>query len=172
MNQSTWDFQAVFKEYYNPLVNFVYSFLHDAEDSKEVVQNVFAKLWENKDSLQFQVSLKAYLYQTAKNSMIDFIRSSKKHKGHSEIGTDLSNMLSDKHAEALDPYIIRAEIIKLLQLVKPKNREIFELSKFEGLTYEEIAEYKQISKRTVEDNISRTMHFLKEKLKNNKEIFS
>ena len=56
--------------------------------------------------------------------------------------------------------------------LKPKAREIFKLNKFEGLTYEEIAEYMKISKRSVEDNMSKIMIYLKEELKNHPDIFN
>jgi len=154
------------------LVNFVNSYLGNIEDSKEVVQNVFFKLWENKDSLQFQVSLKGYIYQSAKNTMIDYIRANKRHKGHFEVDGGIEQNIAESTSEELDPFVIRSEIENLIRQLKPKNREIFELSKFEGLTYEEISEYLKISKRTVEDNISRTMSFLKDNLKNNEEIFN
>jgi RNA polymerase sigma-70 factor, ECF subfamily len=172
LSQKNWDFQVIFKDYYNPLVNFINSYLGNIEDSKEVVQNVFFKLWENKDSLQFQISLKGYIYQSAKNAMIDYIRANKRHKGHLDVDDAIEQKIVDSNSEELDPFVIRSEIENLISQLKPKNREIFELSKFEGLTYEEISDYLKISKRTVEDNISRTMSFLKENLKNNKEIFN
>jgi RNA polymerase sigma-70 factor (ECF subfamily) len=172
LNQNNLDFQKIFKDYYNPLVNFINYYLNNIDDSREVVQNVFFKLWENKESLNVRISFKSYIYQSAKNTMIDYIRANKKHKGHTEVDTELIQRIEDSNHTEPEPYIIRTEIQKLLLEVKPKNREIFELNKFEGLTYEEIADYLKISKRTVEDNVSRTMIFLKEKLKNNTELFN
>ncbi|MFZ1703212.1 MAG: sigma-70 family RNA polymerase sigma factor [Saprospiraceae bacterium] len=171
MSQHNLDFHRIFKEFYNPLVNFIFSYLKDWEDSEEVVQNVFTKLWENKDSLNLHGSLKGFLYQSAKNAMIDYIRANKRHSGKVELNQEVQQNLLDRSEELLDSYIIRAEIQKLMLQMKPKNREIFELNKFEGLTYEEISKYMNISKRSVEDNISRSMAFIKENLKNNRNIF-
>lgn len=171
MDQIDRSFQKIFLDYYNPLVNFINGYLNNPEDSKEVVQNVFMKLWEVRESLHFQVSVKSFIYQSAKNAMIDYIRAGKKHRGHLDIDNEGLNNLAQAGEEKLDPYIIRAEIEHVLLQLKPKAREIFTLSKFEGLTYEEIADYLRISKRSVEDNIAKTMAVLQERLKNNPNLF-
>lgn len=165
------DFEDLFKEYFNPLVNFVNRYLHNFENSREVVQMTFVKLWENRSNFEIKNSTKSYVYQTAKNAMIDFVRKNKNHLNAFEIEGALANELADSSSNHLDPYIVRSAIEKCLRDLKPKNREIFELNKFEGLTYEEIADYLQISKRSVEDNIAKTLKFLKDELKNHPDFF-
>jgi RNA polymerase sigma-70 factor (ECF subfamily) len=164
-------FESVFKEYFNPLVNFVNKYLNNFENSREVVQMTFVKLWANRSNLEVKTSLKSYLYQTTKNTMIDFIRKNKKILNAQEIENSIVTELIDDQNQNLDPYIIRNAVEKSLKNLKPKAREIFELHKFEGLTYEEIAEYMKISKRSVEDNMSKIMMFLKEELKNHPDFF-
>jgi RNA polymerase sigma-70 factor, ECF subfamily len=165
------EFEAIFKEYFVPLVNFVNTFLHNHEDSKEVVQNSFLNIWRNKDRIEIKISLKSYLYQTTKNNMIDFIRKNKALKNISEINNDVIENLADQDHEMLDPYLVRNAIELVLKNLKPKSREIFELNKFEGLTYEEIAQYLNISKRAVEDNIAKVTQSLKSELKNHPYFF-
>lgn len=103
--------------------------------------------------------------------MIDYIRKNKKILNSEEIENSMVTELIDEQNQNLDPYIIRNAVEKSLKNLKPKAREIFELHKFEGLTYEEIAEYMKISKRSVEDNMSKIMMFLKEELKNHPDFF-
>lgn len=79
------DFENVFKEYFNPLVNFVNKYLHNIENSKEVVQITFVKIWHNREQIEIKTSVNAYLYQIAKNSMIDFIRKNKHNLAHAEL---------------------------------------------------------------------------------------
>jgi RNA polymerase sigma-70 factor (ECF subfamily) len=74
--------------------------------------------------------------------------------------------------DPLRSYVIRQEIMKSLDKMKPKMKQIFTLSKIEGLTYGEIASYLNVSKRTVEDNIAKALIILKDELKNNETIFS
>lgn len=165
------EFELVFKEYYNPLVNFVFKYLHDYENSREVVQITFVKVWENRYNLDIKTSMKSYLYQAAKNAMIDFVRKNKKNMSTTEVEDNILTSLSDDQASHLDPYILRQAIENVLKELKPKTQEIFRLNKFEGLTYSEIAEYLNISKRSVEDNVAKTLKQLKDELKNHPDFF-
>lgn len=164
-------FETVFKEYFNPLVNFVNKYLNNFENSREVVQMTFVKLWSNRTNLEVRFSVKSYLYQTTKNTMIDFIRKNKTILNATELENSIVTELIDEQNENLDPYILRQAIDKCLRNLKPKAKEIFELHKYEGLTYEEIADFLNISKRSVEDNISKILKYLKEELKNHPEFF-
>lgn len=166
-NQS---FEEVFKEFFNPLVNYVNSKINNWEDSREIVQNTFLKIWEVRDKLDIDTSLKSYLYRATKNGMIDFIRLNKR---NSLLKEDLKKDLSEEVGEndALDVYIIRQELKKALKTLKPKNREIFSLHKLEGLTHNEIANYLNISVRAVEDNVKRATLALREILSENKGVF-
>ena len=74
--------------------------------------------------------------------------------------------------EEFDPYLVRNAIEKSLCSVKEKTREIFVLNKFEGLSYDEIAEYLNISKRMVDYNVGITLKQLKMNLKNHPDLFN
>lgn len=101
--------------------------------------------------------------------MIDHIRAKDKQ-------TELKNSLGHEdivnNPDELKDFMIRQEIMKSLEKLKPKMRKIFSLSKIEGLTYNEISSYLNISKRAVEDNVARALKILKEDLKDNEVIFS
>lgn len=162
------NFQVVFKTYFGPLCNYVNSYIRNWENSREIVQGTFLKLWENKDSIVIDSSIKSYLFSASRNRMIDFIRSDKKKSDY------LQNMDFDEAEEKIEDfnsYLVRQEIVKSLDKLKPKMKQIFSLSKIEGLTYSEIASYLDISKRTVEDNVARALILIKEDLKNNDTIF-
>jgi RNA polymerase sigma-70 factor (ECF subfamily) len=127
------------------------------------------KVWEKKDRIEISTSVKAYLYSAVKNKMIDYIRANNKQEAAVE---GLSyNELDESEAE-LDTMIVRQEIMKSLDRLKPKMKKIFSLSKIEGLTYGEIATYLNISKRSVEDNVAKALMILREDLKTNEVIFS
>lgn len=92
--------------------------------------------------------------------MIDNIRRSKKVVELSDNVKEKLEYNSIDH-EAVDASLIKKSIIEGLNHLKPKNRKIFELNKFEGLTYKEIAQHLQISERSVEDNIARALKSLR-----------
>ena len=172
MNTNPFDasnFEGVFKTYFGPLCNYVNSYIKDWENSREIVQGTFLKIWENKDSIQINTSVKSYLYSSVRNRMIDYIRSNKKLDEYKNT-IDVDAVTED--IEEMNSFLIREEILRSMDKLKPKMRKIFSLSKIEGLTYNEIAAYMNISKRAVEDNVAKALRLLKEDLEGNEVIFT
>ena len=163
------NFEGIFKQYFGPLCNYVNSYIKDWESSREIVQGTFMKVWENRERIEIQTSVQNYLYSSVRNRMIDHIRSSKKRNQIKEV-IEVNDV--EDNPDDLQSYLIRQEILKSLDKLKPKMRRIFSLSKIEGLTYSEIASYLNISKRAVEDNVARALRLLKDDLKNNEVLFS
>lgn len=172
MNKSPFNesnFEEVFKTYFGPLCNYVNSYIKDWESSREIVQGTFMKVWENKDTIQINTSAKSYLYSAVRNRMIDMIRSNKKldeYKNAANVDEIEENI------EHMNSFVVREEILRSMDKLKPKMRKIFSLSKIEGLTYNEIAAYLNISKRAVEDNVAKALKLLKEDLEGNELLFS
>lgn len=163
------NFETVFKTYFGPLCNYVNSYIKDWEGSREIVQSTFTKIWEKKDSIEINTTVQSYLYSSVKNRMIDYIRANNKRNetveavGFEEI---------EEENNSIESLVIRQEILKSLEKLKPSMKKIFFLSKIEGLTYGEVASYLNISKRTVEDNVARALTLLREDLKDNELIFN
>jgi RNA polymerase sigma-70 factor (ECF subfamily) len=157
-------FKKLYLQYFSVLVNFAFSRTSDWELSREIVQNTFAKLWERKHSTEIKTSVKSYLFMMVRNSIIDHFRQTNR---FSEI-SDKMEMMEEKPENGFSSeeiLFIRHAIKKGLNEMKPKRRLIFELSKFEGLTYAEIANHLGISERAVEDNMAKALNQLKELLK-------
>ena len=153
------EFKSVFEEFYNPLCNFVNQYIRNWETSEEIVQSTFVKLWENRDHIEINTSIQSYLYRSAKNRTIDHIR-----KRKTETKKKAEILAQSKAAYEYEDYDesfrIKEKILWALDNIKPKYRKVFILSKLEGLTYDEIAEYLNISKRTVEYNMARALESL------------
>ena len=157
-------FKLFFNDNFNPLCNYLHLYLKDRELCKEIAQDTFVKIWESRERINISSSLKSYLYQSGKNKAIDYIRKAKKEK---EVKEELSvpTTSTQQTEPEVDTSNIRAMILDAMELLKPKCKEIFWLHKFEGLTQQEIADHLDISKRAVEDNISRALRTLKDALK-------
>jgi len=165
--QNIEDYKKLFQLHYNGLVNFVHArYINDWDEARDIVQSTFMKVWKGKDKIDITISEKAYLYQAAKNTALDHIR---KYKSRINVvhAEDLERLdyTEEPTQHDSDSFHIRAQIVEALSVLKPKTRQIFELHKFEGLTYGEIAQYMDISKRTVESNIARALVLLRERLK-------
>ena len=172
MNKSPFNesnFEEIFKTFFGPLCNYVNSYLKDWEGSREIVQGTFMKIWENKDSIDINTSVKSYLYSAVRNRMIDHIRSNQKLDTYKN-SVNVDDV--EENVDHMNSFLIREEILKSMDKLKPKMKKIFSLSKIEGLTYNEIAAYMNISKRAVEDNVAKALRILKEDLAGNEVIFS
>ncbi len=149
--------------YHHRLCVYVYSFTNDEALAEDIVQNVFIKIWKHRAKLKPHFSIKKYLYRSAYNEFIDQYR---KHKP--------VIALEKKHIDALS-YIVEKEdgkaLEKTMRIVKqeieklpPKCRQTFLLSKKEGLTNMEIAEYLNISIKSVEAHITKAFSILRKKV--------
>jgi len=144
-------FKEVFKNYYNPLVNFASNIIGE-KDAEDVVQDVFLKIWYQKDEI-FMKSPKSFLFRAVYNKCIEKIRRLKVEKDYLDTLVTSSttiNVIED----VADTYMLKEKINKSLRQLPPKTREVFVLAKVNGLTYREIAEEMEISVKTVESHMS------------------
>ena len=155
-------FKKLYTEYFSILVNFAFSKTIDWELSREIVQHTFVKLWMRREQTNITSSIKSYLFMMVKNAIIDHYRRNERFSDTEQIPESGSFDNNDEQEE--DLMILRHTIKKVLLTMKPKRKEIFELSKFEGLTYAEIAKHLNISERTVEDNIAKAIIQIREEI--------
>ncbi|NVK84770.1 MAG: RNA polymerase sigma-70 factor [Cytophagia bacterium] len=155
-------FQETFELYFKVLVLFATKFSLDKETAEDLVQDVFVKLYEQKERLQFHSSLKAFLYQSVRNRCIDMIRSSKtREKHHMEIkaGAELEGLNSE---DLMLQSELEEKIYHSIGQLPEQCQIIFKMNRFEGKKNQEIAEELNISKRTVETQISKALKRLRE----------
>ncbi|NND34499.1 MAG: RNA polymerase sigma-70 factor [Saprospiraceae bacterium] len=158
-------FRKLFKENYRLLCNYINAQTRDMELSQEIAQKTFVKLWEKRDEISFNSSSKSYLFQAARNTLIDHFRSLKTANVHAEQYARELPLGEEMSIEEDHELVTVQRIARAVDKLKPKTREIFLLSKKEGLTYDEIAKYLDISKRTVEYNMKNALQQLKTLLK-------
>lgn len=160
-------FEKLFRLYYGPLCLFASKILQDDISAEEIVQDFFVKLWEKRNRLTIETSVKNYLFRSIKNLCINFIQHNKIKFRHAQ------SILSDAaQNNSLDDHFYEiglAEKIEESILSLPKKRQIiFRLSRQDGLKYREIAEKLNISIKTVETQMSLAIKTLRDKLKNYK----
>lgn len=158
-------FTVLFQRYYKDLVLFGGLFLPDQAICEDIVQSIFLKLWRDRVSLDIETSLKSFLLKAVRNSCLDEIRHRNVVQEHVsyvsqypslyELDTENYILFSDLHTH----------LQKALDNMSPELRQVFEMSRLEGLKYKEIAERLNVSERTVEVRISKAIQFLKRELK-------
>jgi len=159
-------FELLFRKYFVRLCCFANKFLNDPEEAKEIVQDVFTQLWEEKEDINPEESLNAFLFKVTQNNSINKLRRRKVESKYIEIyrfvyveHTDISPYKS------LLAYELNDNINRVICKMPPQCRKIFELSRFNGLKYREIASTLQISIKTVEAQMSKALMLLRTELK-------
>ena len=160
-NINTKDFEILFKEFYNELCNFALKYTKNKEASEEVVQEVFAKIWEKRTFINIQISVKSYLYISVRNKCLQQINHNKIVKIYEKhLSKQEKNLFSSPHEN-----LVYEETIEIfndaLQTMPEKCNTIFKLSRHEGMKYKEIAEELKISIKTVEANITKALKILR-----------
>lgn len=155
----------MFRQHYNLLCNFLNSRTQDWDLSQEIAQRTFVKLWEKRNEISFSTSPKSYLFQAARNTLIDHYRAHKVASDYADRYAEEKQWVESQDEETIEGLSLTSKIAWAVDQLKPKNKEIFLLSKQEGLTYDEIAQHLNISKRTVEYNMKNALLTLKELLK-------
>ena len=142
------------REYHHALFSYAVSLCGDGPSAQDIVQNVFFKTWEKRKKLKPHLSIKSFLLKLTYNEFINFYHRS---KATSKLEMAYRDAL-EQVVEDSDPELLRkkmAIVTEAIAQLPPKCKETFLLSKKEGLTNLEIAEYLNISLRTVEWHLAK-----------------
>lgn len=165
-------FEMLFKTNYQRMCAYAVSFVSQDDLAEDIVAEIFIRFWEKRESVNITVSVSSYLFQSVKNSCINYLNREKSRKSMiSENEINLLDLkinypisdrypLSDLISKELEEKI-HSEIEKLPE----QCREIFRLSRFENLSHKEIAEKLNISENTVKVQIYRALSKLRNGLK-------
>ncbi|MDB4583545.1 RNA polymerase sigma-70 factor [Draconibacterium sp.] len=163
-------FEHLFHKYYSHLCLFASRILQDEISAEEIVQDFFVKLWEKRKQLTIETSVKSYLYRSIKNLCLNHIEHNSIKLRHAQ--TVLAK--HDNHLSNEDGYTevdLAKKIEESILSLPEKRREIFRLSREEGLKYREIAEKLNISIKTVEAQMVLAIKTLRDKLKHFRPTF-
>lgn len=146
-------FELIFKAFFNRIRHFIFSMIKSDEDAEELTQELFVKLWNNRENVDENKSFNYFMYTMARNATYNFI----KHKGVEASYVSERMVTADvtDHAEEL---IYAREINLLIAMavsrMPEQRKKVYELSRYGGLSNDEIAQRMNISKKTVENQLS------------------
>ena len=161
-------FNTLFKAYSGRLYRFTNGYLKSDFESEEVVQEVFMIIWEKRAGLKSGLSFKSYLFTIAFN----IIRKHFRDKGylHEYIKSGIAADLDLQTTEKINYNSLETYLKELVDKLPPRRREVLIKSRFEGLSIKEISEELEISHKTVENQLTDALKFLRANL--NKENMS
>ncbi|HNW98067.1 MAG TPA: RNA polymerase sigma-70 factor [Bacteroidales bacterium] len=157
-------FEKLFKNHFKGLTWFAVRYVKDIETAKEIVQDVFINLWEKRSHIDLSKPVKSYLASSVYNKSLNYIRDNKK------FDKDIlafETLFPDAGYEQTDRLVtdeLEKNIKDAINELPEKCREIFIMSRYENLKYQEIADKLQISIKTVETQMSKALQHMREKL--------
>lgn len=156
-------YDVIFRAYYARLVRFIESMLGERAPAEEVAQDVMLELWRRRQTLTVDTSLQGYLFRAARNRSLNYLRHEKVvNRGSAFAAQDMvSPPTGDRRiTEAQIDQALRAA----LDALPPRCREVFELSRVQGLKYAEIAAALNISIKTVEAQMGKALRIVRERM--------
>lgn len=155
----------LFSHYFVPLCSVAFRMVQDSDVAKDIVQDVFVRLWENRDKLDIKTSLWGYLKRSVANASIDHTR-----RSYEKTKTPLAPTHDRAEDAATAEESMQAKdtqrlVDRAIGQLPDRCRLVFVLSRHEGLSYKQIAEKLGISPKTVENQMTKALKMLRVALK-------
>lgn len=158
-------FEALFRELYSPLFRYACGMLSDDMQREEVVQEVFLKLWQQRDQIAITTNIRAYLYRAVHNQAVNIINRAKVEQKYQQFARHRTPDYETSPAHKLQAGELQQRIVSVLASIPEKCRTIFHLSRQEELSYKEIAQRLGLSIKTVENQMGKALKILRTELK-------
>ena len=157
-------FASLFEHMHDPLYRYADYMLRDKEASADLIQETFAKIWQVRDTLDPERSLKALLFQMVRNMALNHERQRKRHRTEAlDVELEVS---SDEHTvdEVIDAETLGGLIESWINAMPERRKEAFLLSRREGLSHDEISRLMGLAPKTVNNHIVLALQHIRKKL--------
>jgi len=156
-------YEHAFKTHFKGLHSYAYTIVKDDVMAEEMVQNVFYKLWKNKETIQINQSVAAYLYRSVYHESLNYIKHLKVKSAYQSYAVRTMDNINNA-SEKLKLRELEVKLDQALKELPEQCRTIFQMSRFEELKYMEIAGKLGISVKTVENQMGKALRLLRTKL--------
>ena len=169
-NNEVKSFDILFEKYSAKLYRFSFSLLKNHEDSKEIVQEAFYRVWEKRHEIDSSKSFRSFLFTISYHLIIDQLRLKLKDQEYRKFLKEYFKTEEVKFDTVTDYETLNRQIATIVEELPAKRKQIFTISREKGLTHKEIAGQLNISVKTVENQINLALKLIKSRLGN--DIFS
>ncbi len=159
-------FDLIYEKYAGKLYSFGLKYLHSAEESEELVQMVFVKIWENHKKLNKELSFKSYLFTIAYNDICKLFRQRNYMQKFISDALYENSPSSTETEEKIDYQSTLNRVMQIVEKLPQRQKEIFKKSKLEGKSAREIAGELKLSPGTIDNYVSASVRFIKKHLDN------
>ena len=156
-------FESLFKKYNAPLCLYACKYTYDMDTAHEIVQNLFAHLWENRVTVYITHSVKAYLHSAVHRNCIRHMEQRRREVSIDELPED-SYDAGELH-DALELDDLYRQVLEAIEQLPDQSKKIFKMNRFDDMKYAEIARELQLSVKTVEAHMGKALKILRQKFK-------
>lgn len=156
--------KKLFEDHYEELSRYAFSILKDQEESEDVVQQLFVKLWEKKERVMVTTNVRAYLFRSVYNGCMNEIKKMERKGRHVTEDEHLEIVGFDDATRGVSIQELEQKIELAIQKLPAKCGEVFRLSRSEELSYKEISERLNVSVKTIENHMGKALRIMREEM--------
>jgi RNA polymerase sigma-70 factor (ECF subfamily) len=163
-NGDVGQFESLFRSSYVSLVRYAKTLIKDHDTAEEIVQDLFYRIWKDREKLNIESSLNGYLFRSVHNKCLHYIEHNRVVERHAEEMAYQQTETQESPSDILNYNELQEKIARILERLPDRCGKIFTMSRFEGLKYTEIAEKLSVSVKTVEANMGRALKEFRKEL--------
>ena len=164
-------FRTLLSGYYGQLFNYIFSFIKSRQIAEELVMDVFLKIWLGRDIIPQIEKFDAFLFRVAQNKSVDFLRSAARDPKFQDMLWDQIQLVNNVQADS--SILLREyedQLRKAVSLLSPQRKKVYQLSREQDMTHDQIAVQLKLSKHTVNNHIVEAQRFIRAYLSKNCDI--
>ena len=156
-------FRTVFREFYPKVNSFVTRILQGGRDPEEVVQQIFIKIWLNREKLENVTDYDSYIFVLSKNTVVNHLNVRKRME---PVPEDRASCISDRSSpgDVIEMLDVKKKVDRIIEDMPPQRQLVFRMSRILGMKNEEISKRLNISKKTVENHINLALKAIRKAL--------
>ncbi|MCB2378873.1 RNA polymerase sigma-70 factor [Hymenobacter sp. BT635] len=155
--------ELLFREFYRPLGSVIQRVIKDKEATEDLLQDVFLRVWNGRDTLTISTTYRAYLYRAALNAALRYQERGKRQVAWDDAPPTAAPRV-DNALHALYQREAEDSVEAALELLPPQCRVVFTMSRYEEMSYQEIADTLEISPKTVENQMGKALRIMRQQL--------
>jgi RNA polymerase sigma-70 factor, ECF subfamily len=160
-------FESLFRSSYVSLVRYARTLVKDQDNAEEIVQDLFYRIWKDREKINIESSLNGYLFRSVHNRCLHYIEHNRIVEKHAEEMSFRQPDTPENPSDILNYKELQAKIARILEKLPDRCGKIFYMNRFEGLKYSEIAEKLSVSVKTVEANMGKALKEFRKELTEN-----
>jgi RNA polymerase sigma-70 factor, ECF subfamily len=159
------EFESLFKEHHKSLCDLVFNLVKDKDIAKDIVQDVYFKFWKNRDKIEITAHLKSYLVRAATNTSLNHLRSIKRVIRLDDRPHLVASLQAEGGTEDVGFKYFEQCVQEAIERLPPRCKVIYQLSRQEDMSHQQIADSLNLSVKTIENQLSIALQKLRKELK-------